>query len=549
MVDAALPSNRSTEMEPGEVRIYPELPHWVFYRLSKAEVKAKPRSQPYCVSSTPHQAELMRKELAANNPPPFAEKPVVPGLAFLQEHGIESKTKKDISGGTCLPVIEIPDHPRRSFKSKEQAWDWAQTFSSRKVKRDGVDCSIPADIMALGVELALIIWADPNGHIAEPRKIAKNGLASLVGKARTCRELALAYLRFYEPTLDLNWVEYSDKDKKNKKKLHLQFPEGWRRQRALIVFDFIDFFADLPHGSVTDDMVEDFISFVAKRRGMYYTPEKKIARSSIEKNLGSISAMFGAYGEKRHGVTSNPFYRFKVRIKNRMPDTRPVPKPHSIEEISSLLACAWKIDKQMYLATVLSSLCGVRRGEMLKSLNSAINLELGSFTVSPYAAKKNRQGVGHGRVIYFPSVVLAHLRKLEIGAPHESLLGDMDKADYQLRLTAVRQAAYDGQPHLWNKDKMRKNFSIRIQYLGVPIKDQKTEMGHSPNSRTTEAIYHGDSSPEWAHAVLKLFPDVMLGPDAPFCTLEERLRRPSHLPPLPKRRKPRQSPEAAASAA
>ena len=88
---------------------------------------------------------------------------------------------------------------------------------------------------------------------------------------------------------------------------------------------------------------------------------------------------------------------------------------------------------------------------------------------------------------------------------------------------------------------MRKNFSIRTQYLGVPLKDRKKELGHTPESDTTEADYNGDSSPEWAHAVLKLFPDVTIGPDAPFCTLEERMRRPAHLPP---RRKKRIKPEA-----
>ncbi len=537
------PPNRSAEMKPGEVRTYPELPHWRFYRLSTSELKDKPRSAPYCVSCTPDQAEDLRKRLVANNLVQSAERPEIPGLAFLRQHGLEPKTKQDIAG-TWLPPIEIPYQPRRSFPSKEAAWDWARSLSPTKIMREGVASEIPADIMAISVEIALLWWNDPDARGADPKAVTRNGLASLKGKARTCKELALAYLKFYEPTLDLDWTEYHDIAKTKKKGLHLQFPDGWRRQRAFIVFDFVDFFGDLPHGSVTDEMAEDFISFVLKRRGMYYTPEKTIKRSSIEKNLGSISALFGEYGEKRHDVKSNPFFKFKVRIKHRMPGTKPVPKPHSIEEISSLLFWAWKIDKQMYLAMVLSCLCGLRRGEMLKSLNSAINLDLGCVTVTPYAAKKNPKGVGTGRVIYFPRVVLEHLRKLEYGAPNEPLLGDMDKKEYGKRLWAVREAAFKGQPHLWNKDKMRHDFSIRIQYLGVPLKDRKKELGHTPESRTTEADYNGDSSPEWAHAVLKLYPDVTIGADAPFCTLEERMRRPAHLKPLPKRRK---KPEPAAA--
>jgi hypothetical protein len=125
------------------------------------------------------------------------------------------------------------------------------------------------------------------------------------------------------------------------------------------------------------------------------------------------------------------------------------------------------------------------------------------------------------------------LSLFELGPGDEAILGPDIKA-YADRWRWLRWQVYEGVevPEEFRKDPMRKNFSLNMQWTGIPVEFQKILMGHRPNTQTLEQFYHGPASVEWAEAFLLLTPESILGFVPDKITYAERIA--CNLNPVPR---------------
>jgi len=236
--------------------------------------------------------------------------------------------------------------------------------------------------------------------------------------------------------------------------------------------------------------------------------------NTILKTLGTIShlcewAKEGSFCEKN-------FFRRHNRGVRRRPDSqveRPV--PYTVEEFSRFLKAAWRLDKLIFIALLLTSYAGLRRKELLGIQYGDLYLRFEAIKIRKEITKEKRNK--KSRLVDMPKALIWFWALIPEMDPTLRVI-QLTPSDYNRRLAAVRDAA--GLPP-WKKDKLRKNYSSLMQWLKKPLEERHRLLGHELNSPVTEDNYDGEADPKWAHEFETLQPDQVLGPNCPSIRPED----------------------------
>jgi len=509
------------DVKPGQTKEFKDLPGWKVYRFLASEM-AENSENPYLLFCSEAHADSLRLALLINNLPEFPQVEEVPGLALLRENGKEPVTTVEAAARyPWLRAPVIPKQPRIRCRDLKEAWTEAQNLTPVRWRGVAGWREYTPDFLAAAIILCEAVLSHPDLQALDIFRHFKTSIECVRNRPQTC----LHMLQLYAFDVVKGGFDIDHPQR------HLQLPDGNPRHRLRVILEFRDFFGSTHPDRIGETLVQDFITYVVLRRQLENPREAILDRDTIMKNIEVISGLFDL-ALKRGAVTANPFAKHSVKIKSRFYRADKEPSPHSIDQLTRLIVYAWKTDLQICFALVLGTFCGLRRCEMLRSLAGCIDLVARTLEVTTEAVKKG----GEARVILLTDVAFAWLSLFELGAPGEPLLGPIK--NYARRLELVKQGALTPQEIAdWGKDKTRKNYSIGMQYSGIPEQIQKLFMGHPTMTDTLRQHYHGKGSAKWALRLMASTPENLLGPQSKTVTYAERLAMVPVIPRKPREKK------------